>query len=78
MLSKEKAEEKYNDSIAAGNVGFISKYEEDEKVYSVNIGNLQPKKQIELKYTFIQVLESYDLSYEFDIMEDYPVFNYKD
>ena len=78
VLSKEKAEEKYNDIIAKGNVGFISNYSKDNKVYSVNIGNLPPKKSIELKSTFIQMLDSNDLSYEFNIMENYPDFNYKE
>ena len=48
VMPKEKAEEKYSDTIASGNVGFISKYEEDNKTYSVNIGNIKPKKQIKL------------------------------
>ena len=78
VLSKEKAEEKYNDIIAKGNVGFISNYSKDNKVYSVNIGNLPPKKSIKLKSTFIQMLDSNDLSYEFNIMENYPDFNYKE
>ena len=78
VLAKEKAEEKYNDIIAKGNVGFISNYSDDNKVYSVNIGNLPPKKSIELKSTFIQMLDSNDLSYEFIIMENYPDFNYKE
>ena len=78
VLAKEKAKEKYNDIIAKGNVGFISNYSENNKVYSVNIGNLPPKKSIELKSTFIQMLDSNDLSYEFNIMENYPDFNYKE
>ena len=56
VLTKEKAEEKYNDAISSGNVGFISKYEENHKTYSVNIGNLQPKKQIKLTSVFIEKL----------------------
>ena len=53
VMPKEKAEEKYNDSLASGNFGFISRYQEDNNAYSVNIGNLQPKKRIELKSVFI-------------------------
>ena len=78
VMSKEKAEEKYNDSVASGNVGFFSRYEEENKTYSVNIGNLQPKKRIELKSVFIQMIDSSDLSYEFNIMETYPAFHCKD
>ena len=76
VMAKEKAEEKYSDSVASGNMGFISRYEEDNKAYSVNIGNLKPKQQIELKSYFIEMIGSKDLSYEFNIMEDYPDFQY--
>ena len=51
-MAKEKAEEKYSDAIASGNVGIISRYEEDDKTYSVNIGNLKPKKQVKLDSIF--------------------------
>ena len=77
-MSKEKLEEKYNDSLASENFGFISRYQEDNNAYSVNIGNLQPKKRIELKSVFIQMIDSNDLSYQFDIMESYPAFHYKE
>jgi hypothetical protein len=76
VLTKEKAEEKYNDAISSGNVGFISKYEENHKTYSVNIGNLQPKKQIKLTSVFIEMIDTTDLSYQFNIMENYPSFYY--
>ena len=77
VLTKEKAEEKYNDSISSGNVGFISRYEENYKTYSVNIGNLHPKKQIKLTSIFIEMIDTTDLSYQFNIMENYPSFHYK-
>ena len=73
VMPKEKAEEKYNDAIASGNVGFMSKYE-DNKSYSVNIGNLAPKKRIKLQTIFIEMLGSDDLSYEFNIIDNYPAF----
>ena len=78
VMPKEKAEEKYNDSLASGNVGVISRYEEDNKTYSVNIGNLQPKKSIELRSVFIQIIDSNDLSYQYEIMESYPSFHSKE
>ena len=77
VMAKEKAEEKYSDAIASGNVGIISKYEESEKSYSVNIGNLKPKKQVKLDSIFIQMIGTQDMSYEFSIMEKYPSFYYK-
>ena len=60
VLAKEKAEEKYNDSVSSGNVGFISRYEENYKTYSVNIGNLQPKKKIKLTSVFIEMIDTTD------------------
>ena len=78
VMPKEKAEEKYNDSIASGNVGFISNYNYKQSSYSVNIGNLKPKQQIKLNTIFIQMIGTNDLSYEFNIMEKYPTFHYKE
>ena len=77
VMAKEKAEEKYNDSIASGNQGFISTYDEQMNNYSVNIGNINPKQKIKLNTIFIQMIGSQDMSYEFDIMEKYPSFHYK-
>ena len=76
VMSKEKAEEKYVDTIASGNVGFKSSYEDENKSYSVNIGNLAPKKKVKLQTNFIQMVDNKDLSYEFNIIENYPAFYY--
>ena len=76
VLTKEKAEEKYNDSISSGNIEFISRYEENYKIYSVGVENLQPKKQIKLISVFIEMIDTTDLSYQFNIMENYPSFYY--
>ena len=78
VMAKEKAEEKYNDSMASGNQGFISRYDEQMTNYSVNIGNINPKQKIKLNTIFIQMIGSQDMSYEFDIMEKYPSFHYKE
>ena len=78
VMSKEKTEEKYTDSISSGFTGFISKYEEKMKNYIVNIGNLNPNKQVELKTVFIQMISSYDLSYEYTLMNQYPSFSYEE
>ena len=77
VMPKEKAEEKYSDTIASGNTGFISKYEEESKTYSVNIGNLKPKQKVKLDSIFMQMIGAQDLSYEFSIMDKYPSFYYK-
>ena len=78
VMAKEKAEEKYSDSVASGNTGFISRYNEEMTNYSVNIGNVNPKQKIKLDTVFIQMIGSQDMSYEFNIMEKYPSFHYKE
>ena len=79
IMPKEKAEEKYNDAISSGNIGLLSKYE-DEKMtnYTVNIGNINPKQKVKLNAFFIQKINSYDMSYEFNIMKNYPTFHFKE
>ena len=78
VMKKEKAEEKYEDAIASGNQGFISRYNEDMTSYTVNIGNINPKQRVKLNAVFIQMIGSQDMSYEFNIMEKYPSFHYKE
>ena len=78
VMPKEKAKEKYSDSIASGNTGFISNYSEDQSSYSVNIGNIKPNQKIKLNSIFIQMIGTQDMSYEYNIMEKYPTFHYKD
>ena len=74
VLTKEKAKEKYNDSISSGNTGIISTYKESLKYYLVNIGNILSKQKIKLSTSFIQMIGSNDMSYEFKIIENYPMF----
>ena len=78
VMPKEKAEEKYNDSIASGNTGFFSSYRDNQKSYSVNIGNIKPNQKIVLNTVFIQMIGTQDMSYEFSMMEKYPAFHYKE
>ena len=78
VMPKEKAEEKYNDSIASGNTGFFSSYQDNQKSYSVNIGNIKPNQKIVLNTVFIQMIGTQDMSYEFSMMEKYPAFHYKE
>ena len=78
VMAKEKAEEKYTDAMSSGNIAFYSSYKEDQNSYSVNIGNLKPNQQIKLTTIFIQMINTQDMSYEFNIMEQYPTFHYKE
>ena len=72
ILAKEKAIEKYNDTIAEGNTGIITKYNEKSNSYQISIGNLLPNKTLELKTYFIQFLTSNDMSFCYTIMNDFP------
>ena len=77
VMQKEKAEEKYADTVASGNIGLISKFKDDNmNDYIVNIGNINPKQKVKLNTTFIQMIGAQDMSYEFNIMEKYPSFQY--
>ena len=71
ILDKEKAEGKYIDSIAQGNTGIISSYNEKEYGYHINLGNLNPGSNVIITTEFIQFLSSEDLSYCFSVMENY-------
>ena len=76
IFPKEKAEEKYSDAMAGGNVGVLSKYvEEEPNSYSINIGNVQPNSTVELTSEFIQFISSDDMSFCFSVMTNYPTFS---
>jgi hypothetical protein len=76
IFEKEKANEKYSDAIASGNVGIISKYAEEEpNSYSITIGNVEPNALIELTSEFIQFITSNDMSLCFSVMTCFPTFS---
>ena len=76
IFPKEKAEEKYTDSMAGGNIGILSKYAEEEpNSYSINIGNVAPDVTVELTSEFIQFISSDDMSFCFSVMTNYPTFS---
>ena len=58
IMEKEKAEEKYTDTIAKGNTGFLGQYSNDMKSYCVNIGNLNSKEKITLKTIYNHIFNS--------------------
>ena len=72
ILNKEKAEQKYDDSIASGNSGFISRYSNRGNSFEINIGNVHPFEKIELMTEYYQILSSEDLSYCFRLIQIYP------
>ena len=75
IMPKEKAEEKYSDAIAKGNTGIKGQYSKDMKSYCVNIGNINSKEKITLKTLYNQPITSYDMSFEYIIMNNFPFFN---
>ena len=77
VLSKEKANEKYSDAIAQGNTAIKSDYSKSFKSYNINIGNLGPKESICLKTYYNQSIFSYDMSYQYIIMKDFPSFDFE-
>ncbi len=78
ILPKEKAKEKYDDSISSGKGGFLGNYSDDGLNYDVLIGNISPNEKVILETSFLQLLTSNDMSYELSIMEHYPSFQYKE
>ena len=78
VLPKEKAEEKYTDSIASGNTGILSTMDESGKNYTIRVGKVLPQERVILKSVFNQMITSQDMSYEFVFLEHYPCFIYSD
>ena len=74
VIKKEKAEEKYNDSITSGNAAI---YVHDEKYSNrvvINMGNIPPNEELILISEFIQLTESSKSSYEFELFRNLPIF----
>lgn len=78
IMEKKEAEQKYKDSLNEGNIPFLGSLGNEEKSFSINIGNINPKEKVTLKAFFIQNIGTQDMSYEFIIMEKYPTFHYKE
>ena len=49
ILEKEKAKEKYNDSISTGNESLVSYINDDGKNIKICLGNIPPNQEVELK-----------------------------
>ena len=72
ILSKEKAEENYNDIISSGKFGFTS-FNKDKET-SIFLGNIPPNKEIALKTYYIGNLTCNDLSYQSIFPVIFPQF----
>ena len=74
VIKKEKAENKYTDSIASGNAAIFAT--EDEKRIIINMGNIPPKEKVIFKTKFIQFIE-FSKKYEFELFRNLPIFEGK-
>ena len=72
LLEKEKAKEKYNDTISTGNYGFIS-YNQEHKT-RICLGNISPNEEIELKTFYFGHIINKDLSYQATFPVIFPNF----
>ena len=72
ILEKEKAKEKYNDTIATGNSSIVS-YQEDNET-KICLGNLDSNEEIELKTYFFGPILCKDLSYQAKFPVIFPNF----
>ena len=75
VFPKEKAKEKYTDSLAENNQAIFGEYQENKDgFYSINIGGIKPKGKVELISNFIQQIKSNDLSFQYLLTQNYPIF----
>lgn len=59
IMNKKKAEQKYEDAVAGGNVGVKASYDEEvPEVINLQIGQLQPGKSIEVAVTMVTQLQA--------------------
>ena len=71
VMKKEKAEQKYTDSISSGNSA-ICVNEESEK-YVINIRNIPSKEKVIFISEFLQFTE-YTKNFEFELLRNLPIF----
>ena len=62
LIEKNKAKEKYTDTIATGNYGFISYSSKEET--TICLGNIPPNEEITLKSYFFRHIINNDYSYQ--------------
>ena len=78
ILEKEKAKEKYNDSITTGNYSLVSYINDDDKKIKICLGNIPPNQEVELKSYYINSLICNDLSYQASFPVIFPEFIIED
>ena len=74
VIKKEKAEEKYTDSISSGNAAiFVCDDPLDENRLIINMGNIPPKAKVEFWSEFISFID-FNKKYEFELFRNFPIF----
>ena len=71
VMKKEKAEQKYTDSISSGNSAICVNEESDK--YVINIGNIPSKEKVIFISEFLQFTE-YTKHFEFELLRNLPIF----
>ena len=72
LIENEKAKEKYTDTIASGNYGFLSESSKEET--TICLGNIPPNEEICLKSYFFGHVVSKDYSYQASFPVIFPGF----
>ena len=72
LLEKEKAKEKYNDTIATGNSSLVSYNDNNET--KICLGNISSGEEIELKTYYFGHIVCKDLSYQAKFPVKFPQF----
>ena len=75
VIKKEKAIEKYTDSIASGNAAiFVAEHPLNEDIIIINMGNIPPKQELIFISEFIHYTESSE-NYEFELFRNLPILS---
>ena len=78
VKKKEKAEEKYTDSISSGNGAiFVSDDPENPNRIIINVGNIPPKQELLFISEYIHFTELSD-NYEFELFRNIPLLSFND
>ena len=73
VIKKEKAEEKYSDTISSGNAAIFTAIDKhDKNKIIVHIGNIPPKQELIFTSEFIQFTESSNNSLEYELIRNIP------
>ena len=73
VYSKEKAEEKYSDSVASGNTGFLGVQKNSLEIF---IGNVEPEEIVELSVEYLQSNNSDKGEFSFYFLQNFPTCSF--